>query len=83
MSDTEHDSYAETRQWVGGPFDPKAANMDQLSRAVDALATKMEPTRQPLEKPGLISDPRFSPHGYGCFSLRWEEPAQWKGARHL
>jgi hypothetical protein len=40
MSDTEHDSYAETRQWVGGPFDPKAANMDQLSRAVEALATK-------------------------------------------
>ena len=40
MSDTAHDSYEETRQWVGGLFDPRAADLTQLSHAVDALATK-------------------------------------------
>jgi hypothetical protein len=40
MSDTAHDSYEETRQWVGGPFDPRTADLTRLSHAVDVLATK-------------------------------------------
>lgn len=40
MSDTEHDRYAETRQWTGGPFDPRAVDLTTLSHAVDALTTK-------------------------------------------
>jgi hypothetical protein len=38
MSDTAHEIYEETRQLVGGPFDPKTADLTRLSHAVDALA---------------------------------------------
>jgi hypothetical protein len=44
MSDTAHESYAETRQWVGEHFDPSIADLNQLSHAVDALAAKWSRT---------------------------------------
>ena len=54
MSDTAHDSYAETRQWVGGLFDPRAADLTQLSHAVDALAAKWSrPTTSRKTRPPI------------------------------
>jgi hypothetical protein len=40
MSDTAHESYEETRQWVGEHIDPRTADLNRPSHDVDALATK-------------------------------------------
>ena len=44
MSNAAHDSYEETRRWIGNDFDPRTADLTQLSHAVDALATKWSRT---------------------------------------
>jgi len=45
LADTKHERHAETKQWVGGAFDPNALNINQLAHAVEALAKRW--TRKP------------------------------------
>jgi hypothetical protein len=59
ISDPAHESYAETQQWVGQQFDPKAADLKRVLEAVDAPAAKWS-RKAALEKSALKSEPRSS-----------------------
>jgi hypothetical protein len=43
IADPDHEEHDETLTWIGGPFDPAAADVERLARAVAALAKRWAP----------------------------------------
>jgi hypothetical protein len=50
LGDPNHERHVELTEWIGGPFDPLACNVDDLTKAVDGLARKW--SRRTRAKPG-------------------------------
>jgi hypothetical protein len=48
LEDPGHESHAETREWLGEDFDPKALDAEQLKADVAALAKRW--ARKPVAK---------------------------------
>jgi Plasmid pRiA4b ORF-3-like protein len=40
LADPGHERYTEITEWIGGTFDPRAMKIEDLAKAVDALARK-------------------------------------------
>lgn len=47
INDPDHEEHAERLEWIGGPFDPAAIDLQVLTNAIDSLARKW--TRKPAQ----------------------------------
>ena len=50
INDPNHERHAEMTEWIGGTFNPRAFNIDDHAKAVDALARKWSRKPKPSQK---------------------------------